>query len=523
MKQELNTHNSIFTNLHILLLSLCAFLMMSCSDTSPSWDNEPLEAPQFSPSGGVFNNDIEVLIYSKSYGATIHYTMDGSEPNTESSVYSGLIQVNTDTTIKARAYKDGCMPSTISTADFVFDRETVMPVEISPIEEYFYNPVLVTMSCPTSEAEIYYTTDGTSPDQNSLRYEGPFEVETRCVVKAKAYAENMISSLVTTAFYDLAAHDPVFSVEPGIYSDAQIVSLSCETIEADIRYTTDGSEPDETSMLYTDPIEIAVNTIIKARSFYSNWIPSSIVSGFYIINLANQMEFIPAGSFNNGTANVNLSAFYIGKREITELEWVYVMLDMDEIRPDMPITEINWNSAVEYCNRRSIIEGYEPCYEYSGYGVNPNNWPNILDHQQITCNWNANGYRMPTEMEWMYAARGGHLSNDYIYSGSDNIDLVAWYSGSAITEPQFVGTKEPNELGLYDMSGNVWEFCWDFYIHEYTNTQSTDPVGPSSGQYRVLRGGSFSTDATNCTVSRRFSTPANLTADAHGLRVARKY
>ena len=125
-------------------------------------------------------------------------------------------------------------------------------------------------------------------------------------------------------------------------------------------------------------------------------------------------------------------------------------------------------------------------------------------------------------MEWMYAARGGSQSHGYTYSGSNNIDEVAWYSGNC-TEPINTGLKEPNELGLHDMSGNMWEFCWDIYYNEYPPTDTTDPSGPATGYYRVIRGGSFSTDASNCTVTRRFYAPPNLMSNSHGIRVVRKF
>ena len=118
---------------------------------------------------------------------------------------------------------------------------------------------------------------------------------------------------------------------------------------------------------------------------------------------------------------------------------------------------------------------------------------------------------------------GGYLSQNYAYSGSNQIDAVACYVNNSGDSPAPVGTKQPNELGLYDMSGNVWEFCWDYYHNEYPAIDTINPTGPASGTMRVMRGGSFSNDASNCTIARRFYTPANLAADTHGLRVVRKY
>ena len=199
------------------------------------------------------------------------------------------------------------------------------------------------------------------------------------------------------------------------------------------------------------------------------------------------------------------------------------MLNLAEIETEKPITEISWADAIEYCNYRSIAEGFTPCYSYSSFGNLPALWPENWadDSTLLTCSWTATGYRLPTEMEWMYAARGGWMSQDYVYSGSDVIDDVAWYAGNS-SAPEAVGTKNPNELGIYDMSGNVWEFCWDFYDNQYSAQDSQNPHGPATGLFRVMRGGSFNNDPSNCTVARRFYTPAILKADFHGFRVVRR-
>ena len=113
-------------------------------------------------------------------------------------------------------------------------------------------------------------------------------------------------------------------------------------------------------------------------------------------------------------------------------------------------------------------------------------------------------FRLPTEAEWEYAARGGNKGNGYKYSGSNNIGSVAWYTDNSGDKTHPVGQKTPNELGIYDMTGNVWEWCQDWYGN-YSSSSQTNPKGPSSGSYRVLRGGGWYINARSCRVSIRYS------------------
>jgi formylglycine-generating enzyme required for sulfatase activity len=129
-------------------------------------------------------------------------------------------------------------------------------------------------------------------------------------------------------------------------------------------------------------------------------------------------------------------------------------------------------------------------------------------------------YRLPTEAEWEYAARGGNKSNGYKYSGSNNISDVAWYSGNSGNKTHTVGQKRSNELGLYDMSGNVYEWCRDWY-GGYPEGTVTDPVEPGSGKYRVLRGGSWFNNATYCRSAYRTRFNPTFRDSSSGFRVCR--
>jgi formylglycine-generating enzyme required for sulfatase activity len=180
---------------------------------------------------------------------------------------------------------------------------------------------------------------------------------------------------------------------------------------------------------------------------------------------------------------VTVKSFYMGKYEVTQREWREVMgNNPSNFKGDnLPVEQVSWFEVIEYCNKRSVKERLTPCYRGSG--------------NSITCDWSANGYRLPTEAEWEYAAKGGNKNFlTYLYAGSNSAGAVAWYDGNSGNTTHPVGTKAPNDLGIYDLSGNVWEWCWD-WKGDYGSGAQTGPAGPSSGSDRVLRGGSWYNDA----------------------------
>ena len=243
------------------------------------------------------------------------------------------------------------------------------------------------------------------------------------------------------------------------------------------------------------------------------------------------MIHVPGGTFNNGTSDVTVSSFYISQYELTQSDYQSVM----GYNPshftgvtNRPVETVSWFDAIEYCNRLSINEGITPCYSYSTYGTDPDNWPAGLtgwntdyeNHTNVTCNWTANGYRLPTEAEWQFAARGGNQTHDYTYSGSNDIDQVAWYINNFGSTTHTVGTKAANELGTFDMSGNVYEWVWDIY-GSYPGGAQTNPHGHVWGVGRVGRGGGSTDSAFYCTVSIRFNRGATVSASDLGFRLCR--
>ena len=185
--------------------------------------------------------------------------------------------------------------------------------------------------------------------------------------------------------------------------------------------------------------------------------------------------------------SVTLSSYYIGKTEVTQALWQAVMGSNPSYfkGADLPVECVSWNDCQEFIQKLNRLTG--------------------------------RNFRLPTEAEWEFACRGGNKSNGYKYSGSNDIDNVAWYDGYSGAHP--VGTKAPNELGIYDMSGNVWEWCSDWYA-DYTSYSQTDPTGPQSGSYRVSRGGSWISYARGCRSSYRLSYDPTYRCNSLGLRLA---
>jgi formylglycine-generating enzyme required for sulfatase activity len=215
-----------------------------------------------------------------------------------------------------------------------------------------------------------------------------------------------------------------------------------------------------------------------------------------------EMIYIAGSTFNMGSNDysdekpvhpVTLSDFYIGKYEVTQKQWRYIMGSNPSYFKDCdqcPVENVSWDDVQEYLKKLNARSG------------------------KI--------FRLPTEAEWEYAARGGNKSRGYTYSGSNTIGDVAWYNGNSRSKTHPVGQKQPNELGINDMSGNVWEWCSDWYDENYyKSSPSCDPKGPSSGTYRSLRGGSW-LDAPNfCRTANRYGNNPGYRIRNLGFRLAR--
>lgn len=197
------------------------------------------------------------------------------------------------------------------------------------------------------------------------------------------------------------------------------------------------------------------------------------------------------------THGVTLSSFYMAETEVTQALWYAVMGQ----KPTLGGSQ--WDST------DGLGDNF-PAYRIS-----------YTDCQEFIAKLNGltgQTFRMPTEAEWEYAARGGKKSKGYIFSGSNSIEDVAWYTSNSGSKTHAVKTKAPNELGLYDMSGNVYEWCSDWYGN-YGSSNETDPKGSSTGSKRVLRGGSWYNIATYCRISNRINIVPSGHSNLYGLRL----
>jgi formylglycine-generating enzyme required for sulfatase activity len=270
------------------------------------------------------------------------------------------------------------------------------------------------------------------------------------------------------------------------------------------------------------------------------------------------MRYVPAGTFQRDAASANVTVltkgYWIGETEVTQDLWNAVMGIRSfgfNTNPEdtgangwkkLPAEGVNWYDAIAFCNKLSLMAGKTPVYSVGGitdWGTLP--YESIPNENLINAAWNAvtinaaaNGYRLPTEMEWMWAAMGADktqqpnrtgYSKAFAGSGGGNIDNYAWHSGNSGGTTHQVGKKLPNELGLYDMSGNVWEWCIDFWDSGYPYGEKTDYVKTSStGLNRVMCAGGWAVDKSYCKVLGRTDkswAQTKYRSNKNGLRVVR--
>lgn len=244
-----------------------------------------------------------------------------------------------------------------------------------------------------------------------------------------------------------------------------ILSVAAQNISIDIPAINMPKRSTDKKMVKPKP-EAVVREII------SNLVP--VAGGSFMMGCLPQFEEYCHDN-EKPPHQVSVSDFQISRYEVTQEQWYGIMDTNPSIFSNCarcPVENVSYDEVMQFIKRLNQISGRQ--------------------------------FDLPTEAEWEYAARGGNRSAGYQYSGSDLLEVVAWFDENSRKTPTLVGKAKPNELGLYDMSGNVWEWCSDWYRSDYYSiSPHTNPTGPSGGNYRVIRGGSWDSSAIDCRVTVR--------------------
>ncbi|MFN3783061.1 MAG: SUMF1/EgtB/PvdO family nonheme iron enzyme [Spirosomataceae bacterium] len=353
-----------------------------------------------------------------------------------------------------------------------------------------------------------------------------FDVSSQVIIKNELKANVLEETII-------AGMTSNFNITPkillnGIVATRSLISnpvIVNQPIKGTILVNSDGS------LTYSARANASGSDLITYRICTVND-PSNCVIGQLLINITEFMPMVSilGGTFQMGdtkgeglpterpTRNVTLSNFQMGKYEVTQAQWQAVMGNNPsgfQNCPNCPVERVSWNDAIAFCNTLSDREGKQRVYTFNG--------------TEVLANWNANGYRLPTEAEWEYAAGGGSTNRTRFGNGKDILDSkeanfdartasdfsnVGVYRGSTIE----VGSFVPNQLGLYDMTGNVWEWCWDWW-GEYPIQSEVNPKGPSTGSRHSLRGGAWFFTAEWMRVALRLSGTPNNSDIRDGFRV----
>ncbi len=335
-----------------------------------------VKTPRFTPAAGGVTSGTTVTITCATSGATIHYTTDGTAPTASSPTYSTPIAITADTTIKAIAVKEGMDDSSVGTANYTIVLPKVANPVFTPSAGEVTSGTEVTISCATSGATIYYTTDGSTPTEDSTEYTAPITVTAAVTIKAIGVATDYQDSSVVTAAYTIGvptAAAPIFTPVAGEVSKGTTVTLATTTPGGEIHYTTNGSTPTASSPVYTDPIVINADTTIKALTVAEGYRNSSVATAAYTVPAVTLYRYV--GDYNmvdDGEGDVDprykLTAANAASI-ITGLSWLEENIYNDNPNEEakLPANTRAWGSAADEKTIRSNAQaevGYQIMYAY---------------------------------------------------------------------------------------------------------------------------------------------------------------
>jgi formylglycine-generating enzyme required for sulfatase activity len=459
----------------LFVLFACLLAALFSCETPNNGNTEPEKAavPVSDPPAGEVELNTTVSLSTATDGADIYWTGNGSAPSVLKTKYAGPIAVTADITIKAVALKEGLLDSGVFEAVYTVKHRALLPIAAPSGGSELTSGSEVTLYTPEQGASIYYTLDGTEPSADSSPYTAPIVITGNTVIKALAVKEGAHNSLVLEAPYILSSFEMV-----GIPGRV-IIGSGSEGVFIEGRTVT------------LDSFKIA-----KYETTYELWHRVKTWSG------PRGYRFARPG--RAGTYGIDGAAPTVG--------W------------DQPVTTITWADVIAWCNALSEYMGKEPVYYYNGIVLR-----NAENSQAVWTNaqWDRskNGYQLPTEAEWELAARGGNPEDrvnwKYIYAGSDNVGVVAWYMMNRVGSSDWNGTNitgmaKPNGAGLYDMSGNAGEWCWDWHRNTVDTGSATNPRGPSQGINHIIRGGTWLSGESGVRVVARSS--GNTDSDSIGFR-----
>ena len=486
---------------------------------------------------------LAVVMATETKGAKIYYTVDNSVPSSESTEYTEKVTVNKDTVFKAIAIKEGMENSAISVATVFVEVENIV------------------YSSEISETGLYtvYQIQQEKTGGKSIEDYEIFEVEENRTIEAGTTLEDIKKSYEGFTAKILAQNENAIYV----FYDRNTITYTFQTgtegkfedgtIEKEVSglYGTTYTRPkaptsaDYNFSKWLDSDGSVAPTTFGAenKTFVASWKlkgegGDEIPEGFVLVagtSISGTETWTPTSNVFVSDRSITIPDLIVSDHEVTRGEYKDVMgsdpstasandKDGNELEGDdvlnNPVNYVSWYDALVYCNKLSMQENLTPCYSIDG-STDPDDWGKVPTSSNTTwnaatCDFEANGYRLPTEAEWEWLARGGE---NYTYAGSDNVDDVAWYtSNTNDTGTREVKTKAPNGYGLYDMSGNVYEWCWDWY-GSISDSSAAD--GATSGSDRVRRGGSWYGYGKFCRVARRNYNYPYDRSNGFGFRVVR--